>query len=135
MNLCTLLGAFIQTQKTKSYKNNKSTPAHSSHINIRVQKWTFKLDINNRIASVTVSGVLLYISPIPYNCIEFSITSTGQISTRTTIIHMGSMNHRHIVSKISDGKRIQGAFLQLSKTRRKRDWIKPLPVYFIQKTE
>lgn len=108
MNLCTLLGAFIQTQKTKSYKNNylKSTPAHSPHINIRVQKWTFKLDINNRIASVTVSGVLLYISPIPYNCIEFSITSTGQISTRTTIIHMGSMNHRHIVSKISDGKRI-----------------------------
>lgn len=106
MNLCTLLGAFIQTQKTKSYKNNKSTPAHSPHINIRVQKWTFKLDINNRIASVTVSCVLLYISPIPYNCIEFSITSTGQISTRTTIIHMGSMNHRHIVSKISDGKRI-----------------------------
>lgn len=76
MNLCTLLGVFIQTQKTKSYKNNKSTPAHSPHINIRVQKWTFKLDINNRIASVTVSGVLLYISPIPYNCIEFSITST-----------------------------------------------------------
>lgn len=106
MNLCTLLGAFIQTQKTKSYKNNKSTPAHSPHINIRVQKWTFKLDINNRIASVTVSDVLLYISPIPYNCIEFSITSTGQISTRTTIIYMGSMNHRHIVSKISDGKRI-----------------------------
>lgn len=106
MNLCTLLGAFIQTQKTKSYKNNKSTPAHSPHINIRVQKWTFKLDINNRIASVTVSDVLLYISPIPYNCIEFSITSTGQISTRTTIIYMGSMNHRHIVSKISDGMRI-----------------------------
>lgn len=93
-------------KKTKSYKNNKSTPANSPHINIRVQKWTFKLDINNRIASVTVSCVLLYISPIPYNCIEFSITSTGQISTRTTIIHMGSMNHRHIVSKISDGKRI-----------------------------
>lgn len=73
MNLCTLLGAFIQTQKTKSYKNNKSTPAHSPHINIRVQKWTFKLDINNRIASVKVSGVLLYISPIPY---QYNINRT-----------------------------------------------------------
>ena len=59
---------------------------------------------------------------IQYNCTKnIIINRTG--FTRITMIYMDSMNHRHIVSNGSDGKRIQGASLQLSKTRRKRDWI------------